>query len=238
MNALFIGKQAGLLAMRFPGAELGYSKFLDVYGEPVVLPDSLTVFGQGTSVNVSEQLSQVSYYSSFVPMGLDQVDYYGNKASVFGYKNVGGARIGFLGANLTKIAVLSGDNSALKFIQKIFDLPLDFEPGNFVPLTNFQIISNGYEMGYRSEHALTAIVPVANLKGTKVFLDGMPISNEEFEDLIQLELPAGSHYLKIAYPSSIFKVQDIGISLLALVLVIILYSVNVKMSLLGKKKGV
>lgn len=301
VNALFIGKQAGLLAMRFPGAEVGYSnylddyaqgylqkyslivlsgaewhiqsraeklaveyaqsggrlivdlagapksilskqpKFLDVYGEPVVLPDSMPVFGQGTSVNVSEQLSPVSDYSSFVPMGLDQVewsfDYYGNKASVFGYKNVGGARIGFLGANLTKLAVLSGDDSALKFIRKIFDLPLDFEPGALVPLTNFRIISNGYEMSYQSEHALTAIVPVANLKGTEVFLDGMPISNEGFEDLIQLELPAGSHSLKIKYPSSIFKVQDIGISLLALVLVIIVYSVKAKKVVAWEEEG-
>lgn len=283
VDALFIGKQAGLLALRFPEAEVGYSndlddytldylrkyplivlsgaewhvqsraeklaveyaqsggrlivdlagvpksilskqpKFLNVYGEPVVLPDFLTVFGQRTTVYVPERLSPESDYSSFVPMGLDRVewgfDYYGNKAAAFGYKTIDGAHIGFLGANLTRLAVFSGDNSALNLVQKIFNLPIDYKPGTIVPLTNFQILPEGYEMNYQLGRVLTAIVPVPNLEGTRVFIDGMPISKEVFEDLVQIKLPAGRHTIKITYPSSLFKVQDFGVSLLAFLLV-------------------
>lgn len=281
-KGLLIGKQAGLMALRFPGLEVGFSNYLDdysldylskyplvvltgaewrsesrserlavdyagaggrlivdlagvpksvlskqpeflgVYGEPVVLPDSLVVFGQGKNVYLPQTLSPTAENSSYVPMGLDHVelsfDYYGNTASIFGYKEVGGARIGFLGANVAKMAVFSGDDAALKLVQGVLDVPVDFTPGTTVPLTDFQAAAGSYEMKYQSDQDFTAIVPVPALKGIKVYIDGMPVSSYVFEDLLQLDLPAGSHTIKMTYPTSLIKAENVVVSLLALFL--------------------
>jgi len=289
-QGLLIGKQAGLMALCFPGMEVGFSNYLDdysldylskypvvvltgaewssvsraeklavdyagaggrlivdlagvpksvlskqpeflgVYGEPVVLSDPLVVFGQEKNIYLSQTLSSNAENSSYVPMGLDKVelsfDYYGNTAPIFGYKEVGGARIGFLGANVARRAIFSGDDAYLKLVQGVLDIPVDFTPETTVPLTNFQTTPGIYEMKYQFDQDFTAIVPVPALKGIKVYIDGMPVSSYVFEDLLQLDLPAGSHTIKMTYPISLIKTENIVVSLCAILLALIGYLIQ------------
>ncbi|PHJ37895.1 hypothetical protein P378_13200 [Desulforamulus profundi] len=219
----------------------GTPQFLGVAGEPVLLDSRLEIFGQGKNLSVPlwsatatpnspvpAGLDKVTFY---VPLGLDNVElkfiYHGNEAPVYGYKLVDGKKIGFLGGNLIHQAFLTGDKVTLDLLREILGLSSQYHAWNIIPLADFKVTKNGYQIHYRSERNLGAIVPVVAQNNMKVTIDGVLTPYSKFENLLQLDLPAGSHVITIE--RSLIPIQLLGIGLSAgslLLLIFILYRVK------------
>ncbi|MFZ5634889.1 MAG: 6-pyruvoyl-tetrahydropterin synthase-related protein [Bacillota bacterium] len=176
-------------------------EFLGVYGEAVTPRERLSVFGGGRNIFLQPFSQEISLWRSYVPLLLDKVEleftYYGNQAPVFGYKLVGGHKIGFLGGNIAYHSFLTGDLNALYMMRDIFGLKTDYTLGPVIPLTYYQASTNGYVMGYQAERNIEAIVPVAAMEGIRVEVDGVALPWSKFENLLLLNLPAGRHEIII-----------------------------------------
>lgn len=177
-------------------------EFLGVYGEPVTLKGGLEVSGRGRSFTLQPFSPAIPLWKSYVPLGLDEVElefiYYGNRAPVYGYKYIGGARVGFLGGGITYHAFLTGDPVASKLVKDIFNLRSEYTPNPVLPLLDYRAGEDGYAMSYYSDHDFEAVVPVAAIDGIRVQIDGEPRPPGKFENLLQLDLPAGGHRIVIS----------------------------------------
>ncbi|MCL6610870.1 MAG: 6-carboxytetrahydropterin synthase [Peptococcaceae bacterium] len=176
-------------------------EFLGVGGEAVMLRGPLSVYGRGRNIPLQPFSDKIPVWNAYVPLLLDEVEleftYYGNQAPVFGYKKVAGAKVGFLGGNIVYHAFLTGDRAALNLMADILGLRTDYTAGRIIPLTHYRANERGYVMGCRAERDIEVIVPVAAMDGIKVELDGAPVSVGRFENLLLLNLPAGSHEIVI-----------------------------------------
>ncbi len=177
-------------------------EFLGVYGEPVVLRKRLEIFGHNRSFLLEPFSTQAPTWKAYVPMVLDHVelefDYYGNQAPVYGYKLVEGHKVWFLGGSLTYHAFLTEDQEALSLIKNIFGLSTDYVASRLIPLTNYQVKDNGYLITCHLDHHAEVIIPIAAMDGIKVKIDGTDWPFSKFENLILLDLPAGTHHLDIS----------------------------------------
>lgn len=176
-------------------------EFLGVYGEAVMLKESLVLSDGGREFYLQPFSPAVPLWKSYIPQELDGVAlefrYYGNRAPVYGYKRVGDSRVWFLGGNLTYHAFLTRDPAALELLQDITGLQTEFTAGPLVPLSGYRATDRGYVMNCEVSRDLEVIVPVAALDGLRVTVDGVPKTARRFENLLQLELSAGSHEIAI-----------------------------------------
>ncbi|MCL4441259.1 MAG: 6-pyruvoyl-tetrahydropterin synthase-related protein [Firmicutes bacterium] len=176
-------------------------EFLGVHGEPVTLEGQLAVFGKGRNILLQPFSSAIPLWKAYVPLVLDGVElefkYYGNQAPIFGYKLVNGNKVWFFGGNIIYHSFLSGDPQALNLLRDILGLRTDYTAGKVIPLTHYHANERGYEMGYRSDRDFEAVVPVAAMDGIKVEVDGKSVPPAKFENLLQVNLPAGNHEITI-----------------------------------------
>lgn len=177
------------------------SEFLGVYGEPVMLREPLKLSGQGRTIQLQPFSEKVPVWNSYVPLMLDEVElefnYYGNRAPVLGYKMVEGKRIGFIGGNINYHSFLTGDQLALRLVQEAIGMRTDFTAEKVIPLTSYRAGERGYVMAYQWDHDFEAVVPVSFMDGIRVELDGKGLTAKEYENLLQLDLPAGAHEIVI-----------------------------------------
>jgi len=199
-------------------------EFLGVYGESVTLRGQFVINSKDKTYELEPLPVDVKIWKAYVPMGLDQVDmefdYYGNPAPVYGYKLVNGKKVWFMGSNLTYHAFITGDPVALQILRETLGLDTVYHPPQIIPLQNYHASESGYSMAYQADHDMEAIVPVSAVDGMKVKVDEVTVPISKYENLLKLELPAGSHQIEIRLEKT--PVYRWGLLLLLLSLIALL----------------
>jgi len=197
-------------------------EFLDVYGEPISMRDEIEVWGKDRRLILSPVRLGEKDWRAYVPMELDSVElefsYYGNQAPILGYKMVNKHKVWFLGNNIIYYTFLTGDPDSLDLLQDIFGLDTSYKADTLIPLQDYEASENGYRMTYSTDREKTVIVPIAVLDGIKVELDGEKIEAGNFENLLELRLPAGKHDINIYLEKTPIYKWGMTLSLLAIVL--------------------
>ncbi|HBK52939.1 MAG TPA: hypothetical protein DDZ44_03230, partial [Syntrophomonas wolfei] len=199
-------------------------EFLGVYGEAVSIRQEIEVRGEDTRVILPPVWQQEGEWKAYVPMGLDKVElefsYYGNQAPILGYKMLKGKKIWFLGANLSYHAYQSGQSESARLLKKILDLQTEYSGDTILPLQDYEASEEGFRMSYRLEQDAEVIVPISLLDGLVVKLDGRRIEAGNYENLLKLHLPAGTHRLEMSIEKTAIFTWGKYLSLFALLLVI------------------
>ncbi len=203
-------------------------EFLGVYGEAVNLEGRLNISGRMGNIQLQPFSSSVSTWKSYVPLGLDDVEmefkYYGNSAPVYGYKKVGASKIWFLGGSIPYHALLTGDPAAVGLVGDIFGLKTDYNVSGIIQLLSYRTTASGYVMTGHADKNTEVILPVAFMDGIKVFVDGKPWDVQNFENLLQINLPAGTHEIIISLYKTPVYYWGADISLISLgFLVVVIY---------------
>ncbi|HHV41654.1 MAG TPA: hypothetical protein GXX72_02245, partial [Clostridiaceae bacterium] len=176
-------------------------EFLGVYGEPVSIRQEIEVRGEEIRVILPPLLHQEGEWMAYVPMGLDEVElefsYYGNQAPILGYKIIKGQKIWFLGANLSYHAYRSGQSESAQLLRNILGLNPEYSGDTLLPLLDYEASEEGYRMSYHLEQDAEMIVPISFIDGLVVKLDENRIEAVNYENLLKLHLPAGTHRLEI-----------------------------------------
>jgi len=176
-------------------------EFLGVYGEPVSIREEIEIQGKDKRVIIPPVLNESKEWKTYVPMGLDKVElefyYYGNQAPVFGYKLVDNCKIWFLGYNMSYHAYITGNSYSFQLIKEIFDLNSEYTIEPLIPFQYYEAAEKGYKMKYDIAEEVDAVVPIAVFDGLGVKIDGEPVAFGNYENLLQLKLPAGSHEIGI-----------------------------------------
>jgi hypothetical protein len=201
--------------------------FLDVYGEPVTLRTRLSISGGDETISLKPFAQEFELWKCYIPQKLDGMeygfDYYGSKAAILGYRDIGGARVWFLGGNPIYHAFLTGDPTARELLRQFLRLPPGEKLPEVIPLDEYQTTEQGYAMSYSLPSSREVVIPVAALDGYQVRVDGKPVAYRTFENLICLNLPAGDHRISIELEAT--PVYQLGqrISLLSLILIALWY---------------
>lgn len=199
-------------------------EFLGVYGEAVNLRGGIEIRGNNKTFQLRPFSRDMPIWNTYVPMGLDKAElefsYYGNQAPVFGYKLVDGKKVWFLGGNLMYHTFITGDPVAIKMLEDILGLSTDYSREKLIPLSNYQASEHGYRMTYSSDHNLNAVVPIAAINGIKVKVDNRLYPVSTFENLLQLNLPAGTHRIEISLVKTPVYKWGAAISILAVILLL------------------
>ncbi len=176
-------------------------EFLGIFGEAVNTRGEVEVWGHDKKYVLNPVWDKNPNWRAYVPMGLDKVElefsYYGNQAPIFGYKIINKQKIYFLGDNITYHAFQTGKSDSLKLVKDVLNLNTDYAGTSLIPLDSYEASEKGYQMSYHSSRAFEAIVPVSKIDGMKVKLDGKDLAAENYENLVQLKLPAGKHQIDI-----------------------------------------
>lgn len=177
-------------------------RFLGVWGEEITLYNAMSVLEGGVPRELAPFAAEHRVWKCVVPHGLDEVtlglEYFGREAALYGFKEVEGARIAFLGANLAYHAYLTGDPEATALLEKIVGMKASFARPEMVALEDYRIKPDGYLLTYSLNEDRRAVLPVAALEGMEARLDGKPLQLESFENLILLDLPAGRHAVELS----------------------------------------
>lgn len=197
-------------------------EFLGVFGEVVNIRDKIEVWGERQNFTMAPVWQKDPKWRAFVPMGLDKVElefsYYGNQAPILGYKLIQGQKVWFLGNNLAYHAFQTGNMGSLKSLKDILGLNTSYETGSLIPLEAYEASEKGYRMRYRMDRDFEAVLPISAIDGIQVKLDGNSLEKGNFENLLQLKLPAGNHSLEISLEKTPIYKWGQGFSLLAVLL--------------------
>lgn len=176
-------------------------EFLGVYGEPVSVRGEIDIWGKNQHFTLTPMWQKSGEWKAYVPMDLDKVEmqftYYGNQAPILGYKLVRGHKIWFMGYNLSYYTFCKGSSQYTKLLSDILGLSTQYSPGRLIPLQNYQASEKGYSMSYYLDRNRTVILPVSMIDGTTAEIDGHRVKTDNFENLLQIKLPAGQHQLKV-----------------------------------------
>ncbi len=194
-------KSGGKVVVDFTGFPLDVMakqpKFLGIYAEPVLLKHQLVFNSPEETVTCNGFANDYSTWKTYAPQALDEVlmsyKYYGNSAAAWGYKEIEGNKVWFLGGNPAYHAFLTGDPIAIKMLQQLLGLLPDYRSENTIPIDNYQTNTDGYSMSYSLLLPREVIIPVANLEGLHAYIDNQPVKTNSYENLVCMTLPAGNH---------------------------------------------
>jgi uncharacterized membrane protein/6-pyruvoyl-tetrahydropterin synthase len=176
-------------------------KFLDVYGEEITIANRIETRNGAAFLQFTPFAGEFEAWKCYAPHGLNEVvlaaDYFGREVPIWGYKDAGGARVGFLGLNLAYHAYLTGDPAAKKLLADVTGLEERFNPPEIVPLEGYQVKPDGYLITYSLARDERVVIPAAALEGLRAEVDSEPVPLEQFENLVLLNLPAGRHFLNL-----------------------------------------
>lgn len=199
-------------------------EFLGVYGELVTIREDVEIRGKNKRIIIPPVLEEEKEWKTYVPMGLDGVElefyYYGNRAPVFGYKVVDNCKIWFLGYNMSYHAYKTGNSYSFQLIGEIFDLDSEYRREALIPFQDYEASEKGYKIKCHVDEEVNAVIPVAVLDGLRVKIDGEITPFDNYENLLRLRLPPGTHVIDISFEKSpVYKWGNI-LSLLSLFLLI------------------
>ncbi|NLW91919.1 MAG: hypothetical protein GXY34_10035 [Syntrophomonadaceae bacterium] len=201
-------------------------KFFNVYAEPVEIRNQLTVFqAPGGTINLKPFDADNSLWRAYAPQGLDSTpvsyQHYGNEAALWGYKNANGSKIWFLGANLAYHVYLTHDEVAMKMLEQLTGLSHDYTQEPSVPFDSYRPTSNGYIASYSLKAATDVIIPIADLDGMTVRIDGKLVDKKRQENLIALTLPSGHHIIKVEMTQASIYRKGMAVSVITLLISIL-----------------
>jgi len=195
-------------------------EFLGVYGEPVSYSEEIEIRGENKRVLIPPVSDDT--WKAYVPIGLDKVElgfyYYGNQAPVYGYKIIDDYKIRFIGYNLTYHAYKTGDSGSFRLIKDIFDLESGYNGEQLIPLQSYKAGNRGYKMKYQINEKVEAVVPVALHDGLSVRIDGEVVPFDNYENLVQLKLPSGTHEIEILLEKTAVYRWGAGLSVISFLL--------------------
>ncbi|MDD3269818.1 MAG: 6-pyruvoyl-tetrahydropterin synthase-related protein, partial [Syntrophomonadaceae bacterium] len=197
-------------------------EFLGVFGEAVSTKGEIEIWGYDKKYVLSPVWDKNPDWLAYVPMALDKVElefsYYGNQAPILGYKLVNGQKIWFMGNNITYHAFKTGNTGSLKMVKDILGLQTGYEASSLIPLGNYKASEKGYQMSYSMNRDFEAVLPISAIDGMKVTVDGKVIEKDNFENLLKLKLPSGTHNIAISIEKTPIYMWGQGLSLIAFVL--------------------
>jgi len=201
-------------------------EFLGVYGEAVTTHKEVDVIGQDSRYVLYPVMQKATEWKAYVPMGLDHVDmsfsYYGNQAPVLGYKLINGQKIWFVGYNIIYHSFCTGTTGSQELVARILSLKTTYYGDTLIPVDQYQVNRNGYRFSYHLDRTRELVVPVAGIPGMAVKLDGKPLASDNYENLVQLKLPAGQHLLELQLgPTPVYEWGKY-LSLFSLILIVLL----------------
>ncbi|MGS0765344.1 6-pyruvoyl-tetrahydropterin synthase-related protein [Syntrophomonas curvata] len=185
------------------------SKFLEVYAEPVELHQRLMLETRGGMINLEPFDNTSPGWKTHSPQGLDGIEmsfnHMGNKSALYGFKEIDGSKVWFLGANLAYHGFLTKDMQAQNILKNIINISELYEESNIIPFKEYKVNSTGYHLEYNIQHAEDIILPIAALDTFKVKINGIPVKTFVFENLIGLNLPGGDNLIDLEIkPTSVY----------------------------------
>lgn len=200
-------------------------EFLGVYGEAVNIRQDVEVWGNNTELVLSPLHLAQGEWKAYVPMGLDEVElefsYYGNQAPILGYKMINQQKIWFLGANLSYYAFKTGNSDGARLLKDIFNLETEYAKDKTIPFTSYAADEKGYRISYDLQQDTEVVLPISFLDGMVVKLNNKIIAPENYENLLKLRLPKGSHRLEISIEKTPIYTWGTVVSLLVILLIAI-----------------
>ncbi len=179
-------------------------RFLDVWGERIVLPPDEPILARGASGEyaLAPFGEPKALWHTYTPQGLQNIDltytYLGETATLTGYKAYGQGRVWFVGGNLPYHAVSSHDPEAIRLLERLLGSSADaINTYTVVPLKNYRASSVGYDFDYHLENMEWLFFPVAMHEGMTVEIDGIPAQVQSFENLLAFQAMPGSHHVEI-----------------------------------------
>lgn len=195
-------------------------KFLGVYGEPVNIERQMTLISSDKTIELQPFARDFTSWRAYIPQGLDktQVSYthYGNQAAIWGYKDINGDKIWFMGANLAYHALLTSDQNAVKMLTKFTGLSQKYIPEQNIIFDSYQATSSGYKIIYSLDESRDVVIPIADLDGFVVKIDGTVVVHSRAESLISLTLPSGHHIIDLNLISPAVYKQGMLITIMGL----------------------
>ncbi len=177
-------------------------RFLDVYGEPVLLSSPpLLLLGDGPR---RLQPFDPTYdpWLAFVPQGLDNrelsFDMQSVQGAVIGTRRLGDGQVTFLGLNLVFHAVLTRDPLAIQIVEGLLGVPPSQAPPlEWLPMRDYSASQSGYRFSLDVPGEGFYLLPLARHAGTAVYVDGEPVPSVAVEALALVKLPAGQHQVEV-----------------------------------------
>ena len=203
-------------------------QFLNVWGESLIMDPSPIIVdweGQRTTLTGFGKPNELWY--TLTPQGVDQDEatfqYLGQTATVIGSISVDDHKIWFLGLNLVYHTLETRDPNALKMISRV--LQLESEARNnyqFIPLNSYISGPDGYEFTFSLDKSVELLIPIARFDGTRVLVDGKPVSVQSLENLVLFSAPAGEHQVKIDFVPTIIYQLGLGTTAISGIVIMIL----------------
>lgn len=211
----------GRLIVDFTGFPLNVlarqPKFLGIYAEPVDIRHQLTVESDRGPIRFKPFSLDYPSWRTYAPQSLDKTlvsyQHYGNKAAIWGYKNIDGNKIWFLGGNLAYHVFLTGDTNALQVLEQFTGLSNEYTPEKTVAFDTYKVKDDGYSMSYSLDTAQDVVIPISDLEGFEAKIDGKVAKTGRNENMISLPLPAGNHQIDLRFCKPPVCYQGIYISL-------------------------
>ncbi len=203
-------------------------RFLGVWGERVVLDDRpVEVYTGEEQVTLRPFAAPSRLWYTHVPQGLDAeivtFNYLGERGTVVGSKQVGSARVWFVGLNLSYHALTTNDEKALRLLADVMQLPPHERASLIpVPLADYRTLATGYEFTYTLDEPAWLLVPVASFDGTRLLVDGVPVEARSVETLVFFRAPPGRHLVTVQIaPTPVYRAGR-AVSVLGLVVLVML----------------
>ncbi|GAB4531561.1 MAG: 6-pyruvoyl-tetrahydropterin synthase-related protein [Anaerolineales bacterium] len=200
-------------------------RFLDVWGERIVLPPDEPILARGPSGEyaLAPFGEPNALWHTYTPQGLQNTDltytYLGENATLTGYNTYGSGQVWFIGGNLPYHAIGNHDPQAIRLLSSLLDTPPDTpNTATPVPLERYQTSHTGYRFDYTLPQAAWLFFPAAFHEGMTVEVDGMPVQVKSFENLLAFQAPAGTHHVIIALHHTRIYQMGLAVSLAALVI--------------------
>ncbi len=186
-------------------------RFLDVWGETLVMPPDQPVLASGPfgEYRLQPFHEGANLWHTHTPQGVQQValrfDYLGQEGILLGYNeypsgdaSAPGGRVWFLGLNLPYHVVRQEDPEGLALLSRLLEIPPG-EGGDYprIPLADYRATSQGYRFTYTLDSPGWLLFPAAYLDGLRATLDGQPLPLRSLETMIVFDAPAGTHTVEI-----------------------------------------
>ncbi|MCB2178842.1 hypothetical protein KQH61_05460 [bacterium] len=204
-------------------------KFLDVWGEKVILPNEpLLAQTKSGSVTLAPFEYEGELWYTITPQGLDQeiitYDYLNSTAVISGVKTYGENQVLFIGANLAYHIITSNDTAAIELLADTLGIPaLEVSDYQSIALVNYQATPRGVNFDVQLEAASRLLIPVSSFDGTQVRVDGNLVPFQNYYNLVVVRIPAGTHDVEITTTQPVIYTLGWITSLLALFSLFVLF---------------
>ncbi len=177
-------------------------RFLDVYGEPVLLSSPPLLLLDDGPERLQPFDPAYDPWLAFVPQGLDSRELgfqvQSVRGTVIGTRRTGEGQVTFLGLNLVFHAVLTHDPLAIQIVEGLLGVPASQAPPlEWLPMRDYSASQSGYRFSLDVPGDGYYLLPLARHAGTAVYVDGQPVPSVAVEALALVRLPAGQHQVEV-----------------------------------------